>query len=475
MSVQGDPGQGFRPGPGDPPWGAPSPSPSQNPWTSPLWSRPDTVGGYAPPYAAPPVAPPPPPQGPVGKSRRARAVLAAVVAAVLLVGGLALANSLQSPPSTSAALPKPSATPTLPIRPSVPPRPTPSSPATPAPAPAPSDPSGVLPGSPPSAAPPQQQLTPQQSAAAAAVSKGLVDVVTTIGFDGAQGAGTGIVLSADGLVLTNHHVVAGATSIRVTAIGTGKTYDATVAGYDSTHDVAVLRLKGASGLTVAPMGSSASVQVGDKVIAVGNAGGVGGTPSAVAGTVRALGEQITVQDESDGSPRRLSGMMRFDAAIAPGDSGGAVVDESAKVVGMTTAGSSNSGSGDPSAMVDGYAVPIDQARSIAQQIIDGRSSSTVHIGANGFLGVQVAPDPLQGAGARGAQVAGVVPGSPAEGAGIRAGDVVTALDGHAVASATALHDAISAQQPGDRVLIAWTDAAGKKHSAHVRLGSGPVG
>jgi S1-C subfamily serine protease len=307
------------------------------------------------------------------------------------------------------------------------------------------------------------------------VSKGLVDVVTTIGFDGAQGAGTGIVLSADGLVLTNHHVVAGATSIRVTTIGNGQAYDATVLGYDSSHDVAVLRLKGASGLTVAPMGSSASVQVGDKVIAVGNAGGVGGTPSAVAGTVRALGEQITVQDESDGSPRRLSGMMRFDAAIAPGDSGGAVVDESAKVVGMVTAGSSSAGSADPNAMVDGYAVPIDQARSIAQQIIDGRSSSTVHIGANGFLGVQVAPDPLQGAGARGAQVAGVVPGSPADRAGIRAGDVVTTVDGHAVASATALHDAMSAHRPGDSVLIAWTDAAGTKHSAHVRLGSGPVG
>ncbi len=466
MSVEGDPGPGVRPGPADPPWGA------SDPWTSPLWSRPDTVGGYAPSWAPPPVAAPPPPEDPRPTSRRARAVLAAVVAAVLLVGGLALANALQSPPSTSAAPPKPTSTAT-PTRPSSPPRPSPSAPSTPSPAP--SDPSGVLPGAPPTTAPQQEKLTPQQSAAAAAVSKGLVDVVTTIGYDGAQGAGTGIVLSADGLVLTNHHVVTGATSIRATDVGNGKTYDATVVGYDSSHDVAVLRLKGASGLTVAPLGSSASVRVGDDVVAVGNAGGVGGTPSAVAGTVRALGQQITVQDERDGSPRRLSGMIRFDAAIAPGDSGGAVVDEVGKVVGMTTAGSSSAGSTDPAAMVDGYAVPIDQARSIAQQIIDGRSSSTVHIGENGFLGVQVAPDAPQGTGAAGAQVAGVVPGSPAEGAGIRAGDVVTTVDGDAVASATALHDAMSAHQPGDRVLVAWTDATGKKHTAHVRLGSGPVG
>ena len=397
-------------------------------------------------------------------------MLAAVVAAVLLIGGLALANTLQSPPSTSAALPKPTATPTLPTSP---PRPTPTSPA--APNPSPSAPSGVLPGAPPTTAPRQENLTPQQSAAAAAVSKGLVDVVTTIGFDGAQGAGTGIVLSADGLVLTNHHVVTGATSIRATDVGNGKTYDAAVVGYDSTHDVAVLRLKGASGLTVAPLGSSASVRVGDEVIAVGNAGGVGGTPSAVAGTVRALDEQITVQDERDGSPRRLNGMIRFDAAIAPGDSGGAVVDEAGKVVGMTTAGSSSAGSIDPGAMVDGYAVPIDQARSIAQQIIDGRSSSTVHIGENGFLGVQVAPDAPQGTRAAGAQVAGVVPGSPAERAGIRQGDVITTVDGDAVATATALHDAMTAHQPGDRVLVAWTDSTGTKHTANVRLGSGPVG
>jgi S1-C subfamily serine protease len=307
------------------------------------------------------------------------------------------------------------------------------------------------------------------------VSKGLVDITTTIGFDGAQGAGTGIVLSADGLVLTNHHVVAGATAVRATDVGNGKTYDATVLGYDSTHDVAVLRLKGASGLTVAPLGSSATLKVGDPVVAVGNAGGVGGTPSAVAGTVRALDQQITVQDERDGSPQRLTGLIQLDAAIVPGDSGGAVVDADGKVVGVVTAASASAASGDSTAPVDGFAVPIDQARSIARQIIDGRSSSTVHIGGTAFLGVQLVPGSAQGAAAAGAQVAGVVPGSPADRSGVQAGDVLTAVDGDAVGSADALHAAVSAHQPGDTVKVAWTDAAGTRHSATLHLGSGPVG
>ena len=159
-----------------------------------------------------------------------------------------------------------------------------------------------MPGAPPSAAPQQEPLSPDQSAAAAAVSKGLVDINTTIGFDGAQGAGTGIVLSADGLVLTNHHVVAGATAIRATDVGNGKTYEATVLGYDSTHDMAVLQLKSASGLAVAPLGSSSTVKVGDAVIAVGNAGGVGGTPSVGRGD----GARPRPADHGSGRARRLA-------------------------------------------------------------------------------------------------------------------------------------------------------------------------
>ena len=152
-----------------------------------------------------------------------------------------------------------------------------------------------------------------------------------------------------------------------------------------------------------------------------------------------------------------------------------MVDSAGKVVGVVTAGSAGAASGDSTTAVDGFAVPIDQARSIAQQIIEGRSSSTVHIGVTGFLGVQLVPGSPQGTSTAGVQVAGVVPGSPAERAGIQRGDVVTAVDGHDVASAAALHTTLDPHRSGDTVTVAWTDASGKKHTARVRLGSGPVG
>jgi S1-C subfamily serine protease len=307
------------------------------------------------------------------------------------------------------------------------------------------------------------------------VSKGLVDINTSIGYDGSQGAGTGIVLSADGLVLTNHHVVAGATAIRATDAGNGQTYDATVVGYDSTHDVAVLRLRGASGLTVAPLGTSSGVHVGDAVVAVGNAGGVGGTPSAVAGTVRAVDQPITVRDETDGSAHRLTGLIQFDAAVQPGDSGGALVDAAGKVVGVVTAASAGAASNDAAPTTDGFAIPIDRARSIAQQIIDGKSSDTVHIGATAFLGIQVIPGGRLGTSPAGVQVGSVVPGSPAEQAGIQPGDVVTGVGGRTVTSTAELHAALSPHRPGDTVTVAWTDRAGQHHTATIRLGTGPVG
>ena len=392
MSTQDDPGQGVW-------WESTgSPQGQPDPWTSELWARPDTVGGLAQTTDRSIPAPPPPPHGPQRPSRRGLAVVAAVVAAALLAGGAALTGALRSTDDPASAAPRPSASappsvPSSPSRPTVPPSTPPST--------APSAPPGVVPSTPPSGGQqPGSSLTPEQSADAAAVSKGLVDVNTTIGYDGAQGAGTGIVLSADGLVLTNHHVVAGATAIRVTDVGNGKAYDATVLGYDSTHDVAVLRLKGASGLTVAPLGSSSTVKVGDAVVAVGNAGGVGGTPSAVAGTVRALDQQITVRDELDGSAQRLTGLIQVDAAIAPGDSGGAVVNADGKVVGRRDRRVHRRCSRQ---RLRHARRRLRRSRSTRharsrEQIIDGRSSSTVHIGGTAFLGVQVVPGSPPGRG-----------------------------------------------------------------------------
>ncbi len=431
-------------------------------WVSPLWGQPDTVAaGWSRTQAEPPPAPAPMPEPP-RRTSRALLVTAAVALLVLGLVGAVLVNGALTRRSATTALPRPAVT------------------APAAPAPLPSLPSLI----PPSEGSGQQGqqgqqgsqgLTGQQQAAVAAVSPGLVDVVSTIGYDGAQGAGTGVVLTSDGTVLTNHHVVAGATSVSVTDVGNGKTYSAKVVGYDRSHDVAVLKLDGASGLQTAPLGDSTAVAVGDPVVAVGNALGKGGTPSAVAGSVTALNQSITAQDSATGTSEPLSGLIQVDAPIQPGDSGGALVDADGKVIGLITAGSVSGGSGSADqAATQGFAVPISTARSIADQIVAGRSSSTVHVGGTAFLGLQVSG---RGAGASvdGVTVAGTVSGSAAAGAGIVAGDVVTALDGHPVSTGDALKSVLDTLHPGDRVRVVWTDLAGASHSAQVTLTDGPTG
>jgi S1-C subfamily serine protease len=182
-------------------------------------------------------------------------------------------------------------------------------------------------------------------ASATAVSPAIVDINSTLGYSGARAAGTGIVLTADGLVLTNNHVVAGATSLSAVDVGNGQTYTASVVGYDKAHDVAVVKLANASGLTTASIGDSSALKVGDTVIGVGNAGGVGGQPSSAVGSVVGLNASITAADEGGADPEHLTGMIATDAPIQPGDSGGPLVDTSGRVVGMDTAGSTQSGNG----------------------------------------------------------------------------------------------------------------------------------
>jgi hypothetical protein len=141
------------------------------------------------------------------------------------------------------------------------------------------------------------------------IDPGLVDINTTLGYQQEQAAGTGIVLSSNGEILTNNHVIDGATSISVTDVGSGKTYTASVVGYDRTKDIAVLQLKNASGLQTATLGNSSNASVGEDVVGVGNAGGTGGTPSAAGGTVTALNQSITASDEGDGTSEQLSGLI----------------------------------------------------------------------------------------------------------------------------------------------------------------------
>jgi len=231
---------------------------------------------------------------------------------------------------------------------------------------------------------------------AAKVDPGLVDVVTTLGYQNGQAAGTGMVLTPNGEVLTNNHVIDGATSIKATDIGNGRTYTAKVVGYDKTHDVAVLQLQGASGLQTVSL-SSGRPRTGQKVVALGNAGGKGGTPSEVTGRITGLNQSITASDESAGNAERLTGMIGHNAPIQPGDSGGPLVDTDGQVIGMNTAGSSSSSAGNQpgqtqtQTQTQAFAVPITDASSIASQIEAGTPSSTVHLGRTAFLGIESSP------------------------------------------------------------------------------------
>ena len=179
--------------------------------------------------------------------------------------------------------------------------------------------------------------------------------------------------------------------ISVTDVGNGKTYTASVVGYDRTKDIAVLQLHNASGLTTANLANSSTASVGEDVVGVGNAGGTGGTPSAAGGTVTALNQSITASDEGDGTSEQLSGLIETNADIQPGDSGGALVNTSGQVLGIDTAASAGFSfqSNDQSSGTQGFAIPIDTALTIARQIVAGNSSSTVHIGTTAFLGVEV--------------------------------------------------------------------------------------
>jgi S1-C subfamily serine protease len=314
---------------------------------------------------------------------------------------------------------------------------------------------------------------------ASRVDPGLVDIVTTLSYQHAAAAGTGMVISSSGDVLTNNHVIEGATSIRVTDIGNGRTYRATVLGYDRSHDIALLHLRGASGLTTVRTGNSAVARVGEKVVGIGNAGGRGGTPSVVTGRIVKLGAKVTATDGAAGTSERLRGLIGHNAPIRPGDSGGPLVDLAARVVGINTAASSGQGGFQLEGKTQAFAIPINRALSIASQIETGSASGTVHIGATGFLGVAVKSVAQAAAGGvpagHGVAIDGVFAGSPASQAGLAAGDVIVSADGRRVGSPLALQSVLERHHPGDRVSITWIGLDGLSRSAKVTLISGPAG
>jgi S1-C subfamily serine protease len=322
---------------------------------------------------------------------------------------------------------------------------------------------------------------------AAKVNPALVDVNVSYSYQGGEGAGTGIVLSSNGEVVTNNHVIDGATHITATDIGNGKTYEAKVVGYDPSHDVAVLQLQSASGLATANLGDSSKLKVGDPVLGIGNAGGAGGTPSSAGGQITALGQTITAGDEFGGKSEQLSGLLETNAGIAAGDSGGPLVDGQGRVIGMNTAGSAGFGFGYGQsfggAATRAYAIPISQVLATVGQIKAGQGSSTVHIGASAFLGVQVASSNGgfggffggygNGSSVSGVSVGGVVSGGPASKIGLGAGDTITGLDGQAISTSTELSRVMLGHHPGDKVTVWWTTASGQRHSASVQLATGP--
>ncbi len=284
-------------------------------------------------------------------------------------------------------------------------------------------------------------------------------------------AGTGMVLSADGLVLTSNHVVAGTLSLVGQVNATGPQYKATVIGVDPSDDVAVIRLTGASGLHPVPFDTSGTVALGDSVTALGNALGRNGPPVVATGKVTSLNETLVValEDSGDGNSgahETLNGLIQFDASIQPGDSGGPLLNSAGHVIGMNTAGSTtkhpvNGG-------LFGAAIPITTALSIADQIRSGVTSAYIQGPHSGILGVRVtdAPD------SSGALVHAVT-GAGATAAGIKAQDVITEVAGTPIQSESDLGNVMQGRRPGDRVPVTWQDDSNKVHQAVVVLSEGP--
>jgi S1-C subfamily serine protease len=276
---------------------------------------------------------------------------------------------------------------------------------------------------------------------------------------GGEGAGTGLVLSDDGLVLTNYHVVDGSTEVQATIASSGDTYTGRVLGYDAEADVALVQLDNASGLETARLDDDGDDdEVGDPVTAVGNARGQGSL-STVEGTIKADDQSITT---SPPDAESLTGLLETDAAAVPGYSGGPMLDDEGEVIGVTTAASAD-GAG------ESYGVPIDTALDVVDQIEAGDEGDGVHIGAPAYLGITVTEDGQSGSAVK---VAGVADGTPAADAGLVAGDLITAVDGTRVTNVEELLAALDAHDPGDTVDLTWTHD-GKGQSGSITLEESP--
>jgi S1-C subfamily serine protease len=421
--------------PGDPPeWSVPSP------WTVP-----------EPPIPAP-VLPPPPPPGAGNPNRLTAALVVALVLSMVTAAWAAIdrLDISLSRPSISAA---PETRPGL----------------------GPARPGGGFSGRPWRPDPSGRAPDIDVNAVAARVQPGLVDIYTQLA-NGLSGAGTGMIITPGGEVLTNNHVISGSTGISVELKATGARYTAIVLGSVPSEDIALLQIQGVTNLPVVPLGRSSTVKVGDPIVALGNAGGTGGQPHTVSGSVQALDQSITATDLDGTSPTTLSGLIQIDARLEPGDSGGPLINRSGEVIGMNTAASATRRFRSVGDSV-GFAVPIDRAAPYIAQIQAGLASATVRIGVPGQLGV-IMSDPIApttpGDPDGGVMVAEVIPGSPAANAGVVAGDTLTEVDGQPATAPDLVSAQIKRHRSGEKLNFSWIDGSGRRRNATVILAAGPA-
>jgi len=363
------------------------------------------------------------------------------------------------------------------------------------------------------------------SGSPSSVERGLVIINTTLQYSSEQAAGTGMVINADGLVLTNNHVIENATKITATVASTGQNFVAKVVGYDVTGDIALLQLQNPSGLHAVPIGDASKVKTGAAVTALGNAEGRSAIVPAP-GQVTGLNQTITASDQGGTvKSETLHGMIQTNADIVAGDSGGPLVNSAGQVIGMDTAGNSVSYTQQQTA---GFAIPINTALSVARQIAEGHASSAIVIGYPPFIGIyvgqgtdanpqdQASQQQQQNNGSggfggfgngfgngagngtgnggnsscytsdanlsvpatiasvnSGTLVIGTICGSPATAAGLTAGSVITGLDGRAVGSPQSLADIMTKLHPGDTVPVTWVTPSGQRKNGNLALTAGP--
>lgn len=284
----------------------------------------------------------------------------------------------------------------------------------------------------------------------------VVSIQVSSGGRSGRGAGTGFVLTAGGEILTNAHVVEGASSVQVVLAGEAQSRQVEVVGIDSAADLALLRIPGASGLPTAELGASSGVAVGDDVVAIGNALALQGGPTVTRGIISALDR--TLETEAGA----MTGLIQTDASISSGNSGGPLVNAAGQVIGINTAvASSRAGT---AAENIGFSIAIDEAIPVVERL---RGTTTA--AKAGLLGVSTS-DPTDGS--RGALVVSVVAGSPADRAGIREGDLITRVDRRTVAGAATLGAAVRARQPGDTVVLSLV-RAGRTLTVEAKLAEAP--